>query len=163
MGRQETGLNGFGTPQLHDMGKLLFGFSCFWMYIWFSQYMLIWYVNITEESVYFIRRMQGFWWPVALLSLTLNWVIPFFALLPRPAKCNWRVMVRVSLVILVGRWVDLYLMVLPSLSGEYPPFGLSELGGLLLAVGLVTLLLAHRSRLPNVTFGQSPSATVPAS
>ena len=54
------------------------------MYIWFSQYMLIWYVNITEESVYFIRRMQGLWQPVTLLSLGLNWAIP----VPRPAAAS---------------------------------------------------------------------------
>jgi hypothetical protein len=130
-----------GENQLHDLGKLVFGFSCFWMYIWFSQYMLIWYVNIPEESVYFIRRTQGLWWPLTLLNLALNWGIPFFALLPRPAKRSWRVMVRISLVILAGRWLDLYLMVLPPLSGDQPACGFAELGGLLLVAGLGTLFL----------------------
>ena len=142
---------------LHDLGKLLFGFSCFWMYIWFSQYMLIWYVNITEESVYFIHRMQGLWWPVTLLSLVLNWGIPFFVLLPRPAKCSWPVMVRISLVILVGRWVDLYIMVLPSMSGASPPCGFAELGGLLLSGGLLLLLLAPQPRSATASSGH-PSA-----
>ncbi|NLY00099.1 MAG: hypothetical protein GXY83_28705 [Rhodopirellula sp.] len=135
--RTGAGCADAGENQLHDLGKLLFGFSCFWMYIWFSQYMLIWYVNITEESVYFIRRMQGLWQPVTLLSLGLNWAIPFFVLLPRPAKRNWRVMVRISLVILAGRWLDLYLMILPPLAGTYPAYGFAELGGLLLVAGLL--------------------------
>ena len=139
--RTGAGCADVGEKQLHDLGKLLFGFSCFWMYIWFSQYMLIWYVNIPEESVYFIRRTQGLWWPVMLLNLALNWGIPFFALLPRPAKRSWRVMVRISLVILAGRWLDLYLMVLPPLSGDQPACGFAELGGLLLVAGLVTLFL----------------------
>jgi hypothetical protein len=135
--RSGAGCADVGEKQLHDLGKLLFGFSCFWMYIWFSQYMLIWYVNIPEESVYFIRRTQGLWWPVTLLNLALNWGIPFFALLPRPAKRSWRVMVRISLVILFGRWLDLYLMILPPLSGPYPACGFAELGGLLLVSGLL--------------------------
>jgi hypothetical protein len=112
------------------------------MYIWFSQYMLIWYVNIPEESVYFIRRTQGLWGPVTLLSLGLNWAIPFFVLLPRPAKRSWQIMARISVVILVGRWVDLYVMVLPALDGAQPPFGGPELGGILLVTGLVTLFMA---------------------
>lgn len=136
-----AGCEDAGENQLHDLGQLLFGFSCFWMYIWFSQYMLIWYVNIPEESVYFIRRTQGLWWPLTLLNLALNWGIPFFALLPRPAKRSWRVMVRISLVVLAGRWLDLYLMVLPPLVGDQPACGWPELGGLLLVVGLVTLFL----------------------
>lgn len=135
--RTGAGCEDVGENQLHDLGKLLFGFSCFWMYIWFSQYMLIWYVNIPEESVYFIRRTQGFWGPLTLLNLALNWGIPFFALLPRPAKRSWRVMVRISLVILAGRWLDLYLMILPPLSGDQPVCGFTELGGLLLVSGLV--------------------------
>jgi len=137
MKRTTAGCADAGENQLHDLGKLLFGFSCFWMYIWFSQYMLIWYVNIPEESIYFIRRMQGMWQPLTLLSIGLNWAIPFFVLLPRPAKRNWRVMVRISLVILAGRWLDLYLMILPPLSGPYPACGLAELGGLLLVSGLL--------------------------
>ncbi len=140
-----------GESQLHDLGKLLFGFSCFWMYIWFSQYMLIWYVNITEESVYFIRRMQGLWQPVTLLSIGLNWAIPFFVLLPRPAKRNWRVMVRISLVILAGRWLDLYLMVLPPLSGHDPACGFAELGGLLLVAGSLVRFLARVPSAPATT------------
>ena len=137
MKRTAAGCADAGENQLHDLGKLLFGFSCFWMYIWFSQYMLIWYVNIPEESVYFIRRMQGLWQPVTLLSIGLNWAIPFFVLLPRPAKRNWRVMVRISLAILAGRWLDLYLMILPPLSGPYPACGFTELGGLLLVAGFL--------------------------
>jgi hypothetical protein len=139
--RTGAGCADVGEKQLHDLGKLLFGFSCFWMYIWFSQYMLIWYVNIPEESVYFIRRTQGLWWPVTLLNLALNWGIPFFALLPRPAKRSWRVMVRISLVILAGRWLDLYLMVLPPLAGDQPACGFAELGGLLLIAGLTARFL----------------------
>ncbi len=76
----------FSDEHLHDLGKLLIGFSCFWMYIWFSQYMLIWYTNIPEETSYFITRTQGPWGPIVVVCIILNWVVPFLALLPKPSK-----------------------------------------------------------------------------
>jgi hypothetical protein len=74
----------FNTEHLHDLAKLLLGFSCFWMYIWFCQYMLIWYSNIPEETSYFIIRTHGAWGPVVVASLLLNGILPFFVLLSRP-------------------------------------------------------------------------------
>ncbi|MBK5290328.1 MAG: hypothetical protein JJE04_01365, partial [Acidobacteriia bacterium] len=111
---------------LHDLGKLLFAFSTFWMYIWFSQYMLIWYANIPEETTYYIQRTQGFWLPLFLLNMLLNWAIPFAVLMPRPPKRNPVVLARVAVVVLLGRCLDLYLMVAPAVSNEGPAFGLLE-------------------------------------
>ena len=120
----------FRTDHLHDLGRLLIGFSCFWMYIWFSQYMLIWYSNIPEETSYFITRTHGPWAPVVIVSIVLNWVVPFFVLLPRPAKRSASVMMKIAVVLLVGRWVDLWLMVSPSTMGATPAFGLWEVAGI---------------------------------
>lgn len=147
-----------GTAQLHDLGQLLFGFSCFWMYIWFSQYLLIWYVNIPEETVYFIRRSQGFWWPLMVLNIVLNWGIPFVALLPRPAKCSWHTMTIVAGIVLIGRWVDTYLLVLPSVAGAQPVLGWTEVGGLLLLVAAIL----HWGRAPDRARDHraAPSATI---
>jgi hypothetical protein len=119
---------------LHDMGKLLFAFSTFWAYLWFSQYMLIWYANLPDETIYYIRRLHGFWQPLFVLNLVLNWVVPFFALLPRMNKQRVGILVRVSIVLLVGRWLDLYLMIMPPFSGGKPRIGIWEIG---LAAGLV--------------------------
>lgn len=126
----------FRDDHLHDLGKLLIGFCCFWMYIWFSQYMLIWYSNIPEETSYFILRTQGSWGPVVVGLIVLNWVIPLFMLLPRPSKRSERVMVRVAVVILIGRWLDLYVMIFPPVTGPTPVFGLPELAGICLICGL---------------------------
>ena len=113
---------------LHNLGKLLFAFSTFWMYIWFSQYMLIWYTDIPEETAYFLRRLQGAWGWLFLLNIVLNWVVPFLILLRRDTK-RWRlVLVRVSVVVLVGHWLDLYLMILPAVVGSTPRPGIWELG-----------------------------------
>ncbi len=125
----------FTDDHLHDLGKLLLGFSCFWMYIWFSQYMLIWYTNIPEETSYFILRTKGPWGPLMVVNIVLNWIAPFFILLPRPCKRSESVMIKVAVVVLVGRWVDLYLMVFPDAVGKVPVFGLWELAGLGFLVG----------------------------
>ncbi len=121
---------------LHDLGKLLFAFSTFWMYLWFSQYMLIWYANIPEETGYFVERQHGYWAPLMVLNLFLNWVIPFLVLLPRGNKQSPGVLVRISVVLLLGRWLDLYLMILPPFSAAAPAIGPIEIGLAAGAAGL---------------------------
>ncbi len=125
---------------LHDLGKLLFAFSTFWMYLWFSQYMLIWYANIPEETTYFVQRLHGYWGSLFVLDMVLNWVGPFFALLPRRNKQNPGVLVKVCIVLLAGRWLDLYLMIMPPFAGKQPPIGLLEVG--LAAGGFGVFMLA---------------------
>ncbi len=131
----------FSDEHLHDLGKLLLGFSCFWMYIWFSQYMLIWYTNMPEETSYFITRTQGPWGAIVVMCILLNWAIPFFVLLPRPAKRSAGVMMKVAVVVLIGRYLDLYLMVFPSTLGETPLFGVWEVASIGLAIATGSMLL----------------------
>ncbi|HEU5453060.1 MAG TPA: hypothetical protein VFU76_13790 [Terriglobales bacterium] len=134
--RERTSLRHIiNEDHLRDLGKLVFAFSTFWMYLWFSQYMLIWYANIPEETVYYVQRQHGLWAPLFLLNVVLNWVIPFFALMPRVNKGKPGFLLRVSLVLLVGRWLDLYLMIAPPFAGTKPSLGLWELGGAALLVG----------------------------
>lgn len=121
---------------LHDCGKLMFAFSTFWMYLWFSQYMLIWYANLPEETGYYVQRLHGFWQPLFMLNLALNWVIPFFALLPKTNKQKAGVLAKVSLVLLAGRWLDLYLMIGPTVAGAQPRVALWEFGCVALAIGI---------------------------
>jgi hypothetical protein len=128
------------TEHVHDLGKLLFGFSTFWMYLWFFQYMLVWYVNNPEETNYFARRLHGGWRPLFLLDIALNWGIPFLVLLPRASKQRVGVLVAVSVVILAGRWLDLYIAILPY-AGEPTLTTLAwELGLLAGAGGLFALV-----------------------
>ena len=140
-------LRGFLTEEhLHDLGKLLFAFSTFWMYIWFCQYMLIWYANIPEETAYFIDRVRGFWGPVFLLNVLLNWAVPFVVLLSVRAKRSPSILLEVCWTILAGRWVDLYLMIFPPLVGDHPVFGVWEAGFLLGTGGLFFLALFRAFR-----------------
>jgi hypothetical protein len=125
---------------LHDLGKLLFAFSTFWMYIWFSQYMLIWYANIPEETVYFVARTRGPWEPLFFANVALNWAIPFVVLLRRDTKRHRTTLVRVAAIVLIGRWLDLYQMVLPPVLGGTPRLGVLEIG--LAAGGAAVFVLA---------------------
>ncbi len=124
---------------LHDLGTLLFAFSSFWMYTWFCQYLLIWYVNNPEETAYLQRRWHGTWPAFLFLDLVLNWGLPFLVLLFRAAKRNPRVLGTVAVVILAGRWVDLFLMILPSQGDAVAVPGAIEVGLLLGMAGLFAL------------------------
>lgn len=134
-GRVSAAGEEFTDEHLHDVGKLLFGFCCFWMYIWYSQYMLIWYTNIPEESAYFARRTTGLWGPLMAANVLLNFVVPFLVLLPKPNKRSSSVMVKVAAVVLLGRWLDLSLMVLPVSTESTPDFGIWELAAVVAATG----------------------------
>ena len=95
---------------LHDLGKLAFAFSVFWTYLWFSQYMLIWYANIGEETVYFHQRMGEF--PVLFYgNLLLNFVLPFLILIRNDTKRKFGSMAFACILILVGHWWDFFQMV----------------------------------------------------
>jgi hypothetical protein len=135
------------TDQWRDLGTLLFGFSSFWMYIWFSQYLLIWYVNNPEETEYFVARQQPLWQSLLIANLVLNWGVPFFVLLFRPAKETPYVLLMVAGVVLVGRWLDLYLMVLPTVAGPGPVFGVWDASLIPVTVALAALLLVAGSPL----------------
>jgi hypothetical protein len=136
---------------LHDCGKLIFAFSTLWMYLWFSQYMLIWYANLPEETAYYVQRLHGFWQPLFLLNLALNWIIPFFVLLPKTNKQNAGVLLKVSVILLAGRWLDLYLMIAPPIAGTQPRLGIWELGCVAAAVSLFGLsFFAAFSKVPSV-------------
>jgi Ni/Fe-hydrogenase subunit HybB-like protein len=131
---------------LHDFGKLIFSFSTFWAYIWFSQYMLIWYANIPEETTYFVARTHGAWLGFFVLNVVLNWGVPFAVLIRRDTKRDRRVLATVAVVVLVGRWIDLYLMILPPIIGERALPGLLEIGVLAGGAGLFGLALARALR-----------------
>ena len=104
---------------LHNLGKLVFGFSTFWAYIWLCQYLLIYYANLPEETIYYLRRMQTPGWKTLFFAnVFLNWLIPFVILLGRGAKQNDSWLLTACAIVLVGHWVDLYQMIFPAF--EYP-------------------------------------------
>ena len=98
---------------LHDIGKFMFAFSIFWTYLWFCQFMLIWYSNISEEITYFMLRQdhyRGIW----LAAFFINFIAPFLILMTRDAKRKKYLLMFMSAVIFIGHWLDFYIMVVPG-------------------------------------------------
>lgn len=102
---------------LHDIGKFMFAFSIFWTYLWFSQYMLIWYANIPEETTYFKPRLLGSFRGIFFLNLILNFVSPFLIFMKKGPKRNYTMVTFVAIIIIFGHWLDFYQMVMPGLMG----------------------------------------------
>jgi len=112
--KQKGPLTGLvNTYHLKDIANLLFAFSVFMAYIGFSQFMLIWYANLPEETTFFLKRFQHGWvWLAALLPL-LKFFIPFFGLMALKAKANEKWLITVAIVVIIGEWLDLYWIVAP--------------------------------------------------
>ncbi len=124
--------------QLHDLGKYLFAFSVFWAYLWFSQYLLIWYSNIPEETVYYVARSKGAWPVLFWLNPIINFALPFFLLTSVRAKRSEKRLLIACGVLFFGHWLDLYLMIMPSLRPAGPIFGWPEV---LIFLGLAAIFL----------------------
>ena len=128
---------------LHDIGKFMFAFSVFWTYLWYSQFMLIWYANIPEETIYFKPRMQGVYRGVFFLNLITNFAVPFLLLMRKGAKRNYTTITFLAVLIILGHWVDFYQMVMPGTVHEHFVFGWFEFGILALYAGLIMFFVGR--------------------
>ncbi|MDI9363991.1 MAG: hypothetical protein QM541_03495 [Flavobacterium sp.] len=122
---------------LHDMGKFMFAFSIFWTYLWFSQYMLIWYSNQPEETIYFKHRVQGAYKPIFFLNLIINFLCPVLILMKKSAKRNYTLVTFMAVLIIFGHWIDFYQMIMGSLRKEHAALSWLDFGVLALFVGLM--------------------------
>ena len=127
----------------HDLGQFMFAFTVFWAYIGFSQFMLIWYANLPEETGYFIKRFHGGWFYVSAFLLVGKFLVPFFSLLPREAKRNPRILAGVGVFMLIAQWIDVLWMVQPEFFAEGPRFGLTEVGITLGFLGIFGLCVSR--------------------
>ncbi len=141
--RQGYLANEITTEHYHDMAKLLFGFVMFWAYIAFSQYLLIWYANIPEETAWFLARQRAGWQFIGLLLVVGHFALPFFGLLSRSSRRNRRVLVCWSVFLLMMHWFDLFWLVMPNVSPAGVPLGLVEL---LCSLGVGAIWLAAELR-----------------
>lgn len=114
---------------IHDLGKFVFAFTIFWTYVWFSQFLLIYYAHIPEETIYFVERWKNdHYAPVFFINLILNFFLPFLLLMTRDSKRHSRILKVVTAMIVFGHWIDFYLMVSPGTVGESGGFGFMEVG-----------------------------------
>jgi hypothetical protein len=135
------------TPEhYHDMGKLIFAFVIFWAYIGFSQYMLIWYANLPEETVWYLRRQSGSWRNLSLLLLFGHFILPFILLIGRRIKRQRALLAGPALWVLVMHWVDIYWIVMPQATPGGVRFHILDLTCLLGIGGLFVAFAVHRLR-----------------
>ena len=120
-------LQNVSDTHFHDLGKYLFGFSIFWTYLWFSQFMLIWYANVGEETVYFQYRRDNF--PLLFfLNVGLNFALPLLILIRNTSKRRMGIMAFMAGLLLFGHWVDFFLMIKPGVWHEIEMHQMSHEG-----------------------------------
>lgn len=136
--------NGLVSDQhLHDLGKWMFAFCVFWAYIAFSQYMLIWYANLPEETFYFLKRQANGWGAWGLLLAFSKFIVPFFLLMSRWQKRLENYTLAVGGLVLLASWVDLFWLVAPTYSPDKVVFGWTEIGTWLGFMALFALVVAR--------------------
>ena len=129
----------YTTDHIHDVAKYMKGFTVFWAYIAFSQFMLIWYANIPEETEFYLMRSVNGWLVVSFALLIFRFIVPFLALLPRGAKRNESHLALVCCLILVMQYVDIYWLVYPNFNDNHMTFGFYEISMLLGFIGIFML------------------------
>lgn len=128
---------------LHDLGKFMFAFTVFWAYIGFSQFMLIWYANLPEETDYMMHRLHGGWFYVSIFLLVGKFMVPFFALIRRDNKRNENRLFIVGIFMLVAQWIDTMWLVGPEFSKNGPQIGWIEIGTALGFLGIFGLTVCR--------------------
>ena len=135
-------LRGIVRPDhLDDLGKIGIGFALFWGYIWYCQYMLIWYTDMPEETPYYFLRSQGGWRLLTWVNVAVNWAIPFFLLMPKVVRRTPRYLLQIAYLMLAGQALNMFLLIGPSQIGAHPHFSLFEVVPLIGAGALFFLLV----------------------
>ena len=126
---------------LHDFSRYIFMLAILWGYLWFVQFMIIWYANIPEETVYYYSRWQEGWKILFFSEIILNWGLPFMILLPVAASRSKIAIWIVIILLIVGQYVEQYLQIMPQVTGKLQ-FGLLEIGSFLGYAGLFALIVS---------------------
>ncbi|HKK62078.1 MAG TPA: hypothetical protein VJ951_05935 [Bacteroidales bacterium] len=141
-------LNQFGyfsfltKSHLHDFSSYIFMLCIIWGYFWFAEFMLIWYANIPEETVYFVARMQTDFRPIFFANVIINWFIPFVIMMPAASRRSKITLKIVIPVLLVGMFIDFYMQIFPGVVGKVV-FGFNEIGGFFGFAGLFMLIVGY--------------------
>jgi hypothetical protein len=136
------------TSHIHDLAKFMFGFSVFWTYLWFSQFMLIWYANIPEEITYFITRIELYNLPF-FGAVVMNFLFPILILINSDFKRISWVLVMAGTVILAGHYIDFFNMIMPGTVGDRWFIGVSEIASVFFFLGLfIYVVFTALSKVP---------------
>lgn len=143
-------VKGLIADHYYSLGALLFAFINFWAYIAFSQFLLIWYANLPEETFWFLQRWEGSWvlWTIGLMIV--HFIVPYFGLLSQPSKMDPKKLKFFSLWILAAHYYDLYFLVMPNYSKSGVALSWYEIGFPVLTVGLMIILFINKSKKENL-------------
>ncbi len=139
--RNKGALPFVNDSHLHDLAKYMFGFSIFWAYFWFDQFMLQWYANIPEDAAYFFPRLIGSYQLPFIGMLILNFVFPIFVLMDSDFKRIPWFVVTTGIVILIGHYIDIFQLISPATVGDSWFIGVPELGSLAFFLGLFIFVI----------------------
>ena len=128
------------TSHIHDLAKFMFGMSIFWTYLWFSQFMLIWYSNIPEEVTYFVTRIQDYNFPFFGM-LIVNFIFPLLILINTDFKRLSWIVVLAGVLLLFGHYIDFFVMIMPATVGDQWFIGIPEIGALMFFLGLFIFIV----------------------
>lgn len=139
-------LQAMNDNHFHDLGKFIFAFSIFWTYTWFSQFLLIFYANLPEETVYFIERLHGYnghYFGLFFINLITNFAFPFLVLMTRDSKRKMAILKIATITVILGHWLFFYMMIMPGTTKGTSGFGFMELGGLLFYTSVFILVVTN--------------------
>ena len=132
----------FSKAHLGDLTRFIFVLSIIWTYMWLSQYLLIWYANIPEETVYYLPRTKGDFQVLFWGEFVLNWVLPFLLLIPKKISTNKNAVLAICLILILGQWVDLYQQIIVGTYGVLQ-IGIIEIGSYLGFLGIFALVVGY--------------------
>jgi hypothetical protein len=140
----------FNKYHLRDLTKYIYMLCIIWIYLWFAQYILIWYANIPEETVYYLPRTKGEFKPFFYAEMIVNWLIPFLMLMPKQISTNKNAVLVVCCILIIGHWIDSYQQIFPGVVHHFR-IGFPEIGSFLGFLGLFAIVVAYAlSRVPLV-------------
>jgi len=143
-------IKGISNDSFYSLGTLMFAFIIFWAYIGFSQYLLIWYADIPEETYWMLQRWDGTWKYVSIALIFIHFVIPFLILVSRGSKTNLSLLKVMSIWMLFAHALNLYWLIMPTFFKGNAGFGWSELSFPLIITGLVMIVLKMRADKKNL-------------
>ena len=132
----------FNKYHLKDYTKYIFILGIIWAYTWFSQYILIWYANIPEETIYYVPRTMGEFKPLFYTELIVNWLFPFLALMSTKVATNKNAVLVIAIILMLGQWVDIYMQVTVG-TLHHLHIGFIEIGSFLGFIGIFSLVVAY--------------------
>lgn len=139
-------LKAVNESHIHNLGLYIFAFSIFWTYTWFEQFLLYFYVNLPEEAIYFIERLHGHdnTYTLYFYALpVLNFVFPFLALMTRDSKRKIQILKIVAFAVLIGHWLDFFVMIMPGTTGAFAGIGILEIGGAMFFAALFIYVITR--------------------